>query len=235
MNCAECGRPLHPMHAECDFCGAASPLGRPNGLEQAVERTRAAATGVLTQARGLRLAIPRPPRLAGGSRVAPVPSLGRPSGRLLAALGGAALVAVFALILATMPSGASEAELAAAQASAAASSAKQAELQTTLDAAQKRLSDLETAQGRTQAETQARVATAETEAKSLRDQLTKSAAETKAAKEATDRAEQRVQSLSECLTGTGVALQFGRANSWGAADRALAAVSAACADARSPR
>ena len=237
MKCAECGRPLHPMHTECDFCGAASPLGRPNGLEQAVERTRAAATGVLTQARGLRLALPRPPRPSAHPRVT-VPRLlpaGRPSGTILAVVGGAALVALFALILVTQPSGASQSELAAAQSAAAASSAKQAELQSALDATQQRLKDLEAAQGRTQAEVEARATTAETETKSLREQVTKAAAETKAAKEATTRAEQRIQSLNECLTGTTVAMQFARANSWGPADRALAAVSAACADARAPR
>lgn len=235
MNCAECGRPLHPLHAECDFCGAASPLGRPNGLEQAVERTRAAATGVLTQARGLRLALPRPPRASAGPRVPQIPRLGRPSGRVLAILGGAALIAFVALILVTMPGGASKSELAAAQSSAAASSAKQAELQAALDATQQRLKDLEAAQGRAQAEAETRATTAETEAKGLREQVTKAAAETKAAKEATTRAEQRIQSLNECLTGTSVAMQFGRANSWGSADRALAAVAAACADARAPR
>ena len=237
MKCTECGRPLHPMHTECDFCGAASPLGRPNGLEQAVERTRAAATGVLTQARGLRVALPRPSRPSGRPRVTVprVPSLGRPSGAILVVIGGAALVALFALILVTQPSGASETELAAAQSSAAASVAKQAELQAALDATQQRLKDLEAAQGRTQAEVEARATAAETEAKSLREQVTTAAAETKAAKEATARAEQRVQSLSECLTGTTVAMQFARANSWGPADRALAAVSAACSDARAPR
>lgn len=232
MNCAECGRPLHPMHIECDFCGAASPLGRPNGLEQAVERTRAAATGVLTLARGLRLTVPRLRPSAGAPRM---PRLGRPSGLVLAVLGGAAIVAVVALSLVTSPSGASESELAAAQSSVAASGAKQVELQTALDVAQKRLSDLEVVHGRIQAEVETRATAAETEAKSLREQVTKAAAESKAAKEATTRAEQRIQSLNECLTGTMVAMQFGRANSWGPADRALAAVSAACADARAPR
>lgn len=238
MKCAECGRPLHPSRAECDFCGAASPLGRPNGLEQAVERSRAAAIGVLTQARGLRLALPRPPQTAARPHVPNlprVPHLDRPSGRVLGVIGSAALIALVALILVTMPSGASESELAAAQSSAAASSAKQAELQTALDATQQRLKDIEAAQGRTQAETQARASAAETELKGLREQVTKAAAETKAAKEATTRAEQRIQSLNECLTGTTVAMQFGRANSWGPADRALAAVSAACSDARAPR
>lgn len=234
MNCAECGRPLHPMHAECDFCGAASPLGRPNSLELAIERSRAAAVGVLTQARGLRLAVPHPPRPS-VPHLPRVPRLGRPPVRVLAILGAAMLVALAAMLLLTLPRGASQSEVDAAQASAAASNARQAELQAALDEANERLSELEAAQGRTQAEVEARARAAETDVQGLRDQLTKAATETKAAKEATTRAEQRIQSLNECLTGTTVAMQFARANSWGPADRALAAVSAACADARAPR
>lgn len=241
MNCRECGRPLHPMRDECDFCGADSPFARPNRLDLAVERSRAAAIGLLTQARGLRLAPPRSPRLAPrpGSTM---PHLGRPSGRAITILGGVTLVALVALVFVLMPWGmsqsdleAAQAELEAAQASAAASDAKQAELRTALDVARKRLSDTEAARGRMQAEVEARAASAETEVKALREQVTKSAAEAKSAKESATRAEQRIQSLSECLSGTTVALQFGRANSWGPADRALAAVSAACADARAPR
>ena len=236
MKCAECGRPLR---AECDFCGAASPLGRPNGLEQAVEHSRAAAVGMLTQARGLRLALPRPPRTSARPHVPNlprVPHLDRPSGRVLGVIGSVAFIALVALVLVTMPSGAFESELAAAQSSAAASGAKQAELQgIALDATQQRLKDLEAAHGRTQAEVEARATAAATEAKGLREQVTKAAAGTKAAKETITRAEQRIQSLNKCLTGTTVAMQFARANSWGPADRALAAVSAACSDARAPR
>lgn len=229
MRCPECGRPLHPMHAECDFCGAASPLARPNGLDQAVERTRTAAAGVLTQARGMRLSLPRP---SAGSRI---PHVERPSGRVLMLFGGLALVALFVVLLITMPRGPAQAEVDAAQASAAASNAKQAELQATLDAAQQRLHGIEAAQGRTQAAAETRATTAETEAKGLRDQVKKAEASATTAKEATDRAEHRIQALNECLTGTTVAMQFGRTNSWSAADRALAAVSAACTEARAPR
>lgn len=236
MNCAECGRPLHPMHAECDFCGATSPLGHPNSLEQAVERTRAAATGVLTQARGLRLALPRLPRWPARPRLPHAPRIERPSGRALAVLGGgAALIALFLVLAMSIPRGPAQAEVDAAQAAATASNMKQAELQAALDAAQQRLNDLEAAQGRTQAEGEARATAGETEMKGLREQVAQAEASAKASKDAADLAGRRVQALTECLNGTNVALQFGRTNAWDPADRALAAVSAACADAKALR
>ncbi|MSQ30106.1 MAG: hypothetical protein EXR68_06445 [Dehalococcoidia bacterium] len=88
------------------------------------------------------------PRLSVGPHI---PDVERPTGRLLALLGVAALVALFVVLLLTMPRGPGQATVEAAQASAVASEAKQAELQSTLDAAQQRLKDLEATQGRTQA------------------------------------------------------------------------------------
>lgn len=231
MNCDDCGKPLHPMRAQCDFCGAASPFAQPNGLDLALERTRAAATGVLTQARGLRFALPVP------SVHAPKSDLALPSSRVLAMLGGRGLVVLLAVVVAVSVSGGgpSQTEVDSAQASAAASGIRQAELQTALDAAQTRVKDLEAAQARTQAEADTHATAAETEAKGLREQVKKAEAAATTSKEATDRAERRAQALSECLTGTTVAMQFGRPNSWSAADRALQAVAGACSEARAPR
>lgn len=223
MTCEQCGKPVHPMRALCDFCGAEAPAMQPSSLGQAVARTRDVATNTWAQARGVHLSLPRRPR----SLLAARPS------RVLAVLACTGLAAAVVLLVVTRSSAGSDTDT--ARAAAETNVARQAELQAAFDTAQQRLRDIEATQGRAQAAAEARVATAEGEVNRLRDQVTKAEASAKAEKEAVERIGRRVQALTECLNGTNVALQFGRTDAWDPADRALAAVSAACADARSLR
>jgi len=115
-------------------------------------------------------------------------------------------------------------------------------LRRALDAAEQRLRDLRAAGEHAESVAAANAATAAENAATaaeeitrLRDQVKEAEARAAAEKEAADRAARRIQALTECLNGTTVALQFARSDAWDPADRALAAVSAACADARALR
>ncbi len=215
MNCEQCGRPWHPLRAQCDFCGGEAS-GTPSlGLDEAVTRARVTAAGLWARVRGLRVER-------------------RPSLRLLA-LGSGALVALLVALLVLTTRDTAQPDVDAVPASAAESPARQAELQAALDVAEALLRDIEAAQGRTLSAAASRAATAAGEVARLREQVTKAEASAKAEKETAERIERRIQALSECLNGTAVALQFGRTGAWDPADRALAAVSAACVDARALR
>lgn len=107
--------------------------------------------------------------------------------------------------------------------------------QAALDASERRIRELEAMQARTQAAAEASAATAAGEIARLRGQVKEAEASAATAQEATDRATRRIRALTECLNGTTVALQFGRTDAWDPADRALAAVAAACADAKALR
>ncbi len=215
------------MRPLCDFCGAEAPFSRVDALRWLVERTRQAGTDASTRARSIRV-----------SR-----SFARVPRRTLIALGLGLAALLIALPLVALGRGRSETgagagptpDSAARQASIEEARTREAALLTALDAAGQQLRELQTAQERSQAAAEASAATAAGEIARLQEQVKTAEANAKTAMEAADRATRRIQALTECLNGTTVALQFGRTDAWGPADRALAAVSAACADARALR
>lgn len=170
-------------------------------------------------------------------------SFARAPRRALIAFGAGLVVLLVALPVVAVGRGWSETDTAsspppdsgALQASINEARTKEAALLTALDAAGQQLRELQAAQERSQAATDASAATAAGEITRLQEQVKTEQASAKTAQEAADRATRRIQALTECLNGTAVALQFGRTDAWGPADRALAAVSAACADARTSR
>ncbi|TAK75394.1 MAG: hypothetical protein EPO16_09085 [Dehalococcoidia bacterium] len=227
MKCTECGRPLHPARPVCDFCGAPAPSSRVDALRWLAGQAREAAAGASTRARSIR----------GREFSVHVPR------RFLVALGaGATAVLVVALLLSLdrgQPEKAADAsptpDAAVLQASIDEARTKEAALLTAIDAAGQQISDLQTAQERARTAAEASTATAAAEIARLQGQVKTAEGNAKTAQEAADRAARRVQVLTECLNGTAVALQFARSDSWGPADRALAAVASACAEARSLR
>jgi len=144
-------------------------------------------------------------------------------------------IAVVALLVTRGGADPSQAELQSARAAAEQSLALQGELQAELNAAQQRATEAEAARTQAQSEADARATKAESDLRSVRDQLTRTQTELPTLKETAQRLERRVQALVECLDGTNVALQFGRTGVWGPADRAVSAVAAACSDARTLR
>lgn len=227
MKCTECGRPLHPLRPVCDFCGAEAPSSRVDALRWLVERARETGTSAAGRARILRKP-GIPPRV---------------SRRGLIAVGLSLAALLIALAVMTLGRGRSEPDTAASptpdsgalRASIVEARTKEEALLTALDAAGQQIRELQAAQERSRAAADASTATAFGEITRLQEQVKTAQASAKTAQEAVDRATRRIQALTECLNGTTVALQFGRTDAWGPADRALAAVSAACADARALR
>lgn len=212
----------------CDFCGAPAPSSRVDALRWLAGQAREVASGASTRARSI-------------SRLE-FPTVRVPRG-LLVALGTGGAVILFAAFLLSLdrgkPQKAADASptpgAAALQASLDEARTKEAALLTAIDAAGQQISDLQTAQERARTAAEASAATAAGEIARLQGQVKTAEATAKTAQEAADRAARRVQALTECLNGTAVALQFARSDSWGPADRALAAVASACAEARALR
>ncbi|MBM4410629.1 MAG: hypothetical protein FJ037_04770 [Chloroflexi bacterium] len=156
--------------------------------------------------------------------------------RAVIALGAVVFVVLLVTLLATWSEPASKADTGhPSRSSDEQRSARITELQAALDTTGLKLRDVEAAQARPGASAEASAATASGEIARLRDQVKDAKARAQAAQEATDRATRQIRALTECLNGTAVALQFGRTDAWDPADRALAAVAAACADAKALR
>ncbi len=156
---------------------------------------------------------------------------------LVAAVGAFAL----ALVLATML-GVARSDASRARAGEAAANAKLAELQSAVSGADQARATLQTAAQQAQASASSVAGERDSLRKQLDDsakELTELQAKLTSVQATADQQtvlatqqKQQVRVLTECLSGTLVAVEFGRSGRWSSADRALEAVKDSCTAAR---
>lgn len=253
MRCLTCGSPVHPGWYTCRGCGAELRSQRPRSAARALPALpRASAMSAIQRAaaragehvRTLRMPALqiRAPRISTPHIGAPRIGTARLSSGLVPVLGMlVVLLAVGALALASSAASA-RAEAARAQEAERVATERLAAVQAMASGAEQARGDASSAAQQAEASVSKTVAERDELARRL-DAATKDATAIQAKlMQATASAEQQtalvgqqrqqLRVLTECLSGTLVAVEFGRSGRWSSADRALEAVKDSCTAAR---
>lgn len=253
-SCRGCGAALDGLKGR-PVAWALPTVPRPvtEGAKRAAERVRKIQAPSFSAPRLALRAVPRPSRPGGGAG-----SLGRAwwTSRAqfsMPAMSGvrgfvapaAALVAVLALLLAAVfAASAANARVEARQAREAeqAAGAKLTELQSAVTGAEQARGELQSAAQTAQAsassvaserdDAKKRLEAASKDLTELQAKLTSVTATAEQQTALAAQQKQQVRVLTECLSGTLVAIEFGRSGRWSSADRALDAVKDSCTAAR---
>ena len=263
MRCPNCGSPVHPAWTSCRGCGAslealkspaiawAMPTPKPlfEGARRAFERvTSTPALRVSApKVRAPRIAIPAGAASAASRVTATTARLGWSAPQLRAWLVPVLLVAAvgaFALVIVLAGAvGAALLDAARAHASTAESTKQLADLKAAMTSADQARVTLQTTAQQAQTNVSSITSQRDDLQKKLDDtskQITEVQAKLTTAESTaneqtklTGLQKQQIKALSDCLSGTQVAVEFGRSGRWNSADLALQTVAASCTAAKS--
>lgn len=212
MHCENCGTLTSPSWSRCPVCGEALPGPAAARL----------ASWFTTRLHSLHL--PGLPQA--------LPRLRAPRALTIVSGGLLALALVAGSVIAMDALGAEHRELRQAQTAAAEGLARQADLQSRLSQLEATLGSRDTAANTARTEAATQITAAQHEIASLSQRLQQAESSLTQQQQTATELRRQVQLFRECLDGTAVALEFGRRGTWAAADRAIAAVAASCANAR---